>query len=95
MTGTLARAGAAIAAADGYTEWVNVHGVFNVSVSGTWSGTLTLQRSFDGGATVVDVETMTANVERLGEEPERGVHYRVGFKSGDYTSGTAQVRISQ
>ena len=95
MTGTLARSAGAVSAADSYTDWVILHGSFNVSVSGTWVGTFTLQRSFDKGASAVDVETMTANTERLGEEPEHGVMYRAGFKAGEYTSGTAQVRVSQ
>lgn len=67
---------------------------FNLSVSGTWAGTLTLQRSFDGGTTWVDVETYTANTEKVGTDPEHKVFYRIGFKTGEYTSGTAVVRLS-
>ena len=67
---------------------------FNVSISGTWEGTVTLQRSFDG-QTWQDVETFTANAERVGDDPEKNINYRVGFKTGEYTSGAAVVRISQ
>jgi len=95
MTGALARIGAALGAPGSFTPWIALRGTFNVSVSGGWAGTLTLQRSFDGGATVMDVEAITANIERLGDEPERGVLYRVGFKPGDHASGAATVRISQ
>lgn len=67
---------------------------FNLSVSGIWVGTLTLQRSFDGGVTWLDVETYTSNVQKVGTEPEHKVCYRIGFKAGEYTSGTAVVRLS-
>ena len=68
---------------------------FNVSISGgPWVGTVTLQRSFDG-QNWVDVETFTANTERIGDDIEKGMHYRLGFKVGEYTSGTATVRLSQ
>jgi len=83
-----------IAAAD---EWavIRLRDVsFNLSISGTWAGTVTLQRSFDG-QTWQDVETFTANAERVGDDPEKNINYRVGFKTGEYTSGTASVRISQ
>lgn len=68
---------------------------FNLSVSGTWVGTVTLQRSFDGGSTWLDVASWTANVETTVETPESGVLWRLGIKSGNFTSGTAVVRLSQ
>jgi len=49
----------------------------------------------DIAATWQDVETFTANAERVGDDPEKNINYRVGFKTGEYTSGTASVRISQ
>lgn len=66
---------------------------FNLSISGTWAGTITLQRSFDGGVTWLDISSYTANTQQIGEEAEYPVHYRVGFKTGDYSSGTAVVRL--
>lgn len=69
-------------------------GYLNVSISGTWSGTVTLQRSFDSGSTWVDVETFTANDEGYLYDKERGILYRIGIKTGEYTSGTAVVRLS-
>jgi hypothetical protein len=68
---------------------------FNLSVSGTWSGTVTLQRSFDNGSTWVDVWSTTSNVETAVESIESGVLYRLGIKSGNYTSGTAVCRLGQ
>lgn len=86
---------AALSAANTFTAWVPLFGPFNLSISGTWSGTLTLQYSFDGGTTVLDAETHTANALKVGDAPEAHVVYRIGFKTGDFTSGTANVRLSQ
>lgn len=88
-------ASAALSAENTFTDWVQLFGPFNLSVSGTWVGTITIQRSFDNGVTWLDVKTYTSNAEDLGEEPELGVLFRAGFKPGEYTSGTAAVRISQ
>lgn len=35
------------------------------------------------------------NADDVGNELESGVFYRAGFKTGDYTSGTATIRISK
>ena len=67
---------------------------FNLSIAGTWAGTITLQRSFNG-SDWYDVEQYTANSQQVGDDPEENIHYRVGFKTGDYTSGSAVVRLSQ
>lgn len=74
---------------------IRIKSFFNLSISGTWVGTLTLQRSFDAGTTFMDVENFTANQENWDQEIESGVLYRIGFKTGNYTSGTALVRISK
>jgi len=68
--------------------------VFNMSISGTWTGTVTLQRSFNG-QDWFDVEAFTLNDQKVGDDPEKNIYYRIGFKVGDYGSGTALVRISQ
>ncbi len=80
------------------TSGVSLGGVFVMTLSGTWSGTLTVQRSSDGGTTWVDVtdnngtaKAFTTNGTYMNEEPVREVKYRVGFKSGNYTSGTVTV----
>ena len=84
-----------ITGANQYTDAVEVVGYFNLSISGTWAGTLTVQRSFDDGATWYDVDTLTDNTQEYGLEPEGGVWYRAGIKVGEYTSGTCVVRLSQ
>jgi len=75
-----------------FSDWLFVKGYFNWSLWGTWVGTVTLQRTFDGGSTQLDVTTSAANTESIKHEPE-GAYYRFGIKTGDYTSGTLQGRI--
>ena len=70
------------------------NGYLNVSVDGTFSATITLQRSFDDGSTWKDVDTFTASTEESLTDYEHGVQYRLTIKSGDYTSGNATVRLS-
>lgn len=85
-----------ITAQNEFTDWMQVIGdKFRVSISGTWSATVTIQCSFDAGETILDVESFTSNIQKFGEEPEGGVYYRLGVKTGNFTSGTAEVRISQ
>ena len=84
-----------IAAENLFTDAVSLAGYFNISLSGTWVGTLTVQRSFDSGSTWYDVDQWTSNTQAYGLEPEVGVHYRAGIKTGDFTSGTCVVRLSQ
>ena len=86
---------ASITAQNTFTDSLGLHGSFNISISGTWSATVTVQRSFDSGTTWLDVESFTANTEQYGFEPEDGVLYRAGVKTGNFTSGTVVLRISQ
>jgi hypothetical protein len=78
-----------------FTDAAEIAGYFNISISGTWGGTVTVQRSFDSGSTWFDVATWQVNTQEYGLEPEREVQYRVGIKLGEYTSGTCVVRLSQ
>jgi hypothetical protein len=78
-----------------FTDAAELTGYFNVSISGTWDATVTAQRSFDSGSTWYDVATWTANTQEYGLEPERGVQYRIGIKTGEFASGQADVRLSQ
>ncbi len=68
-------------------------GQFNVSISGTWAGTVTQQRSFDAGSNWLDVQNWTANVETTYLDSEPTSTHRLGFKTGDYTSGTPTCRL--
>ena len=87
---------ASLSEEDAFTEATEFYfgASFNLSISGTWSGTITLQRSFDEGVTWRDVADYTANQEDIVNSPEPGVLWRAGFKAGEYTSNTAVVRLS-
>lgn len=91
----IAKTTASIGAEDSFSAPAALHGAYNFSLSGTWSAVVHLQRSFDGGATWLDVQALSANAELVGQEPERGVLYRFGVKTGGYTSGTVTGRLSQ
>lgn len=86
---------ASVSAQDTFTSWMQAQGQFNISVSGTWAGTVTLQRRFGTSGSALDVEAYTANTEKQAVEAEDDVYYRAGVKTGEYTSGTAELRISQ
>lgn len=68
---------------------------FNVSVSGTWSATVLLQRSFDNGSTWKTVASYTSNQELLVDTVEEDVQWRAGVATGGFTSGTVVIRLSQ
>jgi hypothetical protein len=78
-----------------FCDPAEIVGHFNISISGTWVGTVTVQRTFDGGSTWFDVATWTDNTQEYGFEPERQVHYRAGMKLDEFVSGQADIRISQ
>ena len=86
-------ASASIAAQNTFTDAVRLGGNFNVSIQGTFSATVFVQRSYDN-STWYDVESFTAATELIGFEPEY-IWYRVGVKTGGYTSGTVVARIGQ
>lgn len=75
------------------------HKPFNISIKGTFSATIALERSFDGGTTWWPVTypdgtaiTYTGAVSTNWEESEDEVFYRLKCT---YTSGTVTFRLSQ
>lgn len=94
-----------LSAADTFTDPLKVtvgphnQGKYNVSVAesgGPFVGTITMQRSFDGEVTWHDIPDgiFTAPDEKVANTGE-DLSVRGGFKAGEYTSGSALVRISQ
>lgn len=67
---------------------------FNVRIMGTWVAIVTVQRKLKGDAAWEDVESFTENGAYVGCDPEKGVSYRIGVKTGNFTSGTVSTRIS-
>ncbi|MCD6197483.1 MAG: hypothetical protein J7K15_02780 [Deltaproteobacteria bacterium] len=94
---TIAYVEAELSSSNSWTDPISVAGWFSLSISGTWSGTITVQRrNRDPDVSDwKDVESFTSTVEKRGYEPELNVQYRAGFATGAYSSGTAVIRISQ
>lgn len=91
---------ASVVAEDNFTGSILVTGVgtardFSYSIAGSWSATVTLQRSTDD-ATWVDVQTFTINDSATFSDGLDNVEYfyRIGVKVGDFTSGTVQLGLS-
>jgi len=85
----------AVTAENTFSDGLYTEGAFNLSISGTFVATITVQRSFDQGSTWRDVDTFTAPIETYGTDPEPVVVYRAGVKTGDFTSGTVNIRIGR
>lgn len=84
---------ASIGAQNTFTTAVRLEGYYNVSISGTFVATVVVQRSPDG-TNWYDVGSFTAPFEGVGFDPEL-IYYRIGVKTGAYTSGTVVVRIGR
>ena len=82
-----------IAAQNTFTDAVQLEGNFNVSISGTFTATVVVQRSPDN-TNWYDVNSFTAPFEGTGFDPEI-IWYRIGVKTGGYTSGTVVVRLGR
>jgi hypothetical protein len=96
---------ATLGAANAFTEPLRVSGIgndrkFGWDVTGSWIGRLTLQRSVVGpDSGFVDVNNTTINAlvaaDDSGSFNNVVCWYRVGFKNGDYTSGSATIEFGQ
>ena len=71
----------------------SVPGDIGIGVAGTFVGTLTVQRSLDGGVTWGDTATTATAPAQLSVTPVPGALYRCGFKTGAFTSGTATLQL--
>ena len=80
LTGTTASASATI------------KGNFDFSLAGTFTGSVTIERSYDDGATWRAVESYTAPTETYGVAAATDVRYRA---KPDLSAGSAEVVIAQ
>jgi len=83
-----------ITAENQFSDSVRVQREFVFSLySNSFTGKITLQRSFDN-VTWGDVEVFEdTSTEKNGEQPG-GAYYRFGCKTGDFTSGTIDGRLA-
>jgi hypothetical protein len=92
----------ALAAQNTFGDVIRVTGVggdrvFNFAISGTFSATVTLQRSIDSETTgFIDVSNYTVPTSTsYNDELDNSIcWYRLGIKTGNYTSGTATVALT-
>jgi hypothetical protein len=91
-----------ITAEDTFSDFIEVEGVGTgrnvvVEVTGTWAGTVTLQRSYDEGLSwEYSGARYTANINYVFNDGLDNVSilYRIGVITGDYTSGTITASLS-
>lgn len=88
-------------AADVFSDPIRVTGIgtgrsFGITISGTFVGTVTLQRSVGSVGAWVDVTSYTTPVSTSLSDAldNQIIFYRIGIKPGNYTSGTAVVGLS-
>lgn len=79
------------------TDWLQLRGdrgFFDVSVSGSFTATATLQRKRPGEAASAarDIETYTAGAEKIGEVQGHW-DIRLFVKTGEFTSGTVTLEL--
>lgn len=91
----------AIAAQDTYTDPIRVTGidngrVFSITITGTWTATVHLQRSVTEPGDWTDVTSYSSNQSTTYDDTldNQVIYYRLGIKTGDYTSGTATCQLS-
>lgn len=82
-----------------FSNYIRVTGIggeraFSVLVSGTYSATLTVQRSVAEPGTWVDVFNYGSNTSYNDGLDNQVIYYRIGIKAGNYTSGTAEITLS-
>ena len=82
--------------ANGTSTTLEVFGYWTFTTHGTWTGMITIQRSFDNGATWSDYRTYSSandsNVSTSGEEEEDDVLYRIQMENYSQSStGTLKL----
>ena len=70
----------------------NKEGTMGVSIWGTWSGTVLLEWSFDGGANWNTIDTYTSNENVVVASPSEDVIYRL--RCSVYSSGTVEYGLA-
>ncbi|MGA0595604.1 hypothetical protein [Enterovirga sp. CN4-39] len=105
MTTAGQSASANLAGAEQWSDAIRVTGVssdgsnsrsIGVAVTGTWAGTVKLQRSLAEPGAWTDVASYATNQGLFYDDEldNQIVYYRVGFPSGGYTSGVASVALT-
>jgi hypothetical protein len=92
---------ASLGGEDQWSNPIRVVGVdaqrrFQYAITGTWTGTVTVQYSVGAPGSWVDKDDWTANTSGTIDDAldNEIIYYRIGIKAGDYGSGTANVALT-
>lgn len=88
----------AVTAENMFSDWLSVDKGqrFSLDIYGTFTANVTLQKTYDGGTTIIDEPTVrTAPYSEISLPLAEGTQYRIGVKTGGFTSGTANVRLGR
>lgn len=102
ITSTGQTVSADVTAENSFTNAIRVTGVsssrvFTITRAGTWVATVTLQRSLDSeSGPWEDVTTYTTNATITYDDnlDNQIAWYRIGVKTGDFTSGTVELSLT-
>lgn len=90
-----------LTAANQFSSEIRVSGVggqrsFGITITGTWSATVTLQSSPGEPGNWIDVESYTTNQSKSYDDEldNQIIYYRIGIKAAAYTSGTATANLT-
>ena len=97
--GTLeAKVKTSLSAQNTFSNAVRLINFFNPVITGTFSATITVQESFDN-VVWTDVSSLNYTTVGVKDAVLAGTNqknwYRIGIKTGNYTSGTAVVELRQ
>ena len=87
-----------ITAENQFTDWIFIdkNDRFTLNIKGTFDATVTLQKSYDAGVTIWDDEVdFNSYSNETGKPQGQSAHFRVGVKTGNFTSGTVDVRMGR
>ncbi len=92
---------ATVTAENTFTSPIEVFGIggqraFSVIIAGAWTATVTLQVSYGAPGSWVDSATWTSNVSVSQNDglDNQDVYYRIGVKTGAFTSGSISLTLS-
>lgn len=96
-----------IAQEDAYTDPIRVTGLyygtgssdrdFNITLTGTWTGTITLERSYDGPeAGFIGIQNFTVPASgNFDDQASNSIYYyRAGVEPGNWTSGEVTITLT-
>lgn len=84
-----------ISGEDSFTSAIKPKGPFNASVSGEFTGTVRLIRSFDAFVTVKTVDTFTGSIEAYYNDEDPNAQYKLGVRANELNAGAVVVILSK